>query len=461
MPIPKIIHQMWIGPRNAPRNMMLSWKFKNKDYEYIYWNDEEIKKRCMTFKCIEKINNMKEINGKCDIMRWEILYKYGGIFIDADSYCIEPLCDVFLNNSGFATYENEKVRRGLIATGTMGFFPNDAICGDIINWIFNDVSMIHLHCAWYSVGPGCLTRFIESGKYPYFSVYPSYTFLPVHHTGIRYEGHRKVFGYQEWCTSKQNYDTVNDIVIPSNMLSPLLRISILVSSYNTKIDYIKECLNSIINQIGLFCIELVWCNDGSNDKNSQLLEKELKDILACSRFLSIKYLRTQENVGLSECLSKGVNECSNELIFRMDSDDVMIPERILIQYKFMNDNPNVVICGGGMSMFNENGETQDVFHKEEINWIDFIKEENKPCWIMNHPTLCYKKSAILEIGNYNENFYENNFMEDYDLELRFMKKFGTIYNLPVILVYYRIHENQQSNNGDTKLTLEKILKKLI
>jgi inositol phosphorylceramide mannosyltransferase catalytic subunit len=212
MQIPKIIHQMWIGPKDAPHNMMSSWKTRNLDYEYIYWNEEEIKKRFMTFKCIDQINSMTEINGKCDIMRWEILCKYGGIFIDADSYCIEPLGDEFLNNDGFATYENEKVRKGLIATGTMGFHPNDAICGDIIEWIFNSSSTVELYRAWYSVGPGCLTRFIESGKYPYFSVYPSYTFLPVHHTGVRYEGHRKVFGYQEWCTSNQSYDKVNDVL---------------------------------------------------------------------------------------------------------------------------------------------------------------------------------------------------------------------------------------------------------
>jgi hypothetical protein len=464
MPIAKIIHQMWIGPKIAPYRMMNSWREKNPDYEYIFWNEEEIEKRCMKFKCVEKINSMTELNGKCDIMRWEILNEYGGIFIDADSYCIEPLGDTFINNNGFATYENEIVRRGLIATGTMGFEPKNALCGDIIDWIYNDINMIQSYCAWYSVGPGCLTRFIETGNYPTFTIFPSYLFLPQHHTGICYEGHKKVYGYQEWCTSKQSYDTVNEVMIPSCLLCPLVRISVLISSYNTREEYIKDCLNSIVNQVGLFYIEIVWCNDGSDEEHSMMLENELKNTMDSSRFINIKYIKTIQNDGLSECLSNGVLQCSNEYIFRMDSDDVMTTRRISKQYKFMTDNPDIVICGGGMKMFDENGDTQDIFHREEFKWVDFVDEKVKPSWIMNHPTLCYKKSAILEVGNYNKNYYENNIMEDYDLELRFMKKYGVLYNIPEILIYYRIHKEQISKkilDKDKDTLFRKILKKLI
>ena len=455
---------MWIGPKIAPYRMMNSWREKNPDYEYIFWNEEEIEKRCITFKCVDKINGMIELNGKCDIMRWEILNKYGGIFIDADSYCIEPLGETFINNNGFATYENEEVRKGLIATGTMGFEPNNALCRDIIDWIYNDNYTIQSHVAWYSVGPGCLTRFIDTGNYPSFSIFPSYLFLPQHHTGICYEGHKKVYGYQEWCTSKQSYDTVNKVTIPSSLLCPLIRISVLISSYNTREEYIKDCLNSIVNQIGLFYIEIVWCNDGSDEEHSNILENELKNTMDSSRFINIKYIKTKKNCGLSECLSNGVLHCSNEYIFRMDSDDVMTTRRISQQYKFLTEHPDIVICGGGIKTFDENGCTQDIFHKTEMKWVDFVNEKNKPSWIMNHPTLCYKKSAILEIGNYNKNNYENNIMEDYDLELRFMKKYGVLYNIPEILVYYRIHQDQISKkvSGKDKETLfRKILEKLI
>ena len=97
MSIPKIIHQIWIGPKPKPTKFMDTWKEKNPDFEYICWSEEEIEKRQIVFKCQEKIDEIEEINGKADILRWEILYKYGGVFLDADSICIEPIDDELLN----------------------------------------------------------------------------------------------------------------------------------------------------------------------------------------------------------------------------------------------------------------------------------------------------------------------------------------------------------------------------
>ena len=99
---------------------MNTWKTKHPDIEYIFWNEAEIEKRNMVFECSNQISLIPEINGKADIMRWEILYKYGGVFIDADSICIESLDDFFFNQSAFAAYEQENIRHGLVATGTMG-----------------------------------------------------------------------------------------------------------------------------------------------------------------------------------------------------------------------------------------------------------------------------------------------------------------------------------------------------
>ena len=81
MSIPKIIHQLWIGPKPAPINLMNTWKEKHPDFEYIYWNEAEIVKRDFKFKCQDKIDEIEEINGKADIMRWEILYSFGGVFL--------------------------------------------------------------------------------------------------------------------------------------------------------------------------------------------------------------------------------------------------------------------------------------------------------------------------------------------------------------------------------------------
>jgi len=235
--VPKILHQLWIGPHPAPHSMMATWKEKHPHFEYILWTEAEIERRGLVFVSQPVIDFMDELNGKADIMRWEILYKFGGYFVDADSICIHPFEPVpesvpesdapipcgltqpeskskeiqrsplsirakrtsyFANRSAFATFENESIRRGLVATGTMAFVPRHPLCRDIISWI-NAPESLHTIAtvkAWGAVGPGLLTRFLDTGNYPDFSVYPSHCFLPIHFTGNTYLGHKKVYAYQ-------------------------------------------------------------------------------------------------------------------------------------------------------------------------------------------------------------------------------------------------------------------------
>ena len=451
MNIPKIIHQLWIGPKPMPSKFMDTWKDKHPNFEYIRWTEAEIARRGINFECQHQINRMSEINGKADIMRWEILYHFGGIFLDADSICIEPFDDSFLSKTAFAGFENENVRKGLVATGTMGFATKHPLCRAAIDWILTNDSCPETcgHRAWFTVGPGLLTRLLETGKYSSFMVYPSYTFLPIHFTGDRYTGHKKVYAYQEWGSTKQNYEIMNAIELPNEFKDPSEWVSILVSSYNTKHMYIHECLESIKTQVGHFGIELVWINDGSDDLCSRLLELELDKFKQTTRWTKVVYEKMPTNCGISYCLKRGVEMCNNEIIIKMDSDDIMHPERISKQLQFMNSHPDCVLCGSNVQMFSENPQTnakqflQNTNHPQIITWDKY--KIVKSHWFMNHPSLCYKKSAILSVGNYNTDM--NSMSEDFELELRILKKYGVVYNIGDSLVYYRIHPDQATYNG--------------
>ena len=74
--IPRIIHQIWIGPKPAPTKFMDTWKDKHPDFEYIRWTENEMKKRGFVSNCQNRIDEMEELCGKADIIRWEILYKF-------------------------------------------------------------------------------------------------------------------------------------------------------------------------------------------------------------------------------------------------------------------------------------------------------------------------------------------------------------------------------------------------
>ena len=450
MKIPKIVHQIWIGPKPRPAAMMDTWKSMHPDFEYILWNESEITKRGLQFECIDKIGIMQEINGKADIIRWEILYKMGGYFVDADSICIEPFDEYFEDKTAFATYENESMRKGLVATGTMGFVPGHALCRDIIQWIKSDASTqdITTTRAWYSVGPGILTRFLESGKYSDFSIYPSHCFLPIHFTGPYYDGHKKVYGYQEWGTAKQSYDTMHLVTLPDSLKMPNRSVSVMITSYNTPRSYIKECLHSIKCQDGYFSIEVVWIDDCSSIEASRELLEELDHFKRTSRFCNYMYIKNETNRGASYSNNIGITLCSNDIIFKMDSDDIMMPFRMKKQLDFMDNNPTCMVCGTNVTLFKDtfiNGNSgkemlQQTNHPTLFTWEDFVM--SKSDWFMNHPTLCYRKEAVLAVSNYDIQDSRLTIIHDYDLKLRLLKKYGFICNLPEILLLYRSHPGQ-------------------
>lgn len=444
MTIPKIIHQVWIGPKEPPIKPMDTWKNKHPDFEYIRWNELEFEKRDMNFECQDKIDEMTEINGKADIIRWEILYKYGGVFIDADSICIEKIDDMLMNNKCFSGYEHEKLRPGLIATGTMGFPPKHPLVKGAIDFIKKNI--IHTNKAWITVGPGLLTQLYESGKYMDLKIFPSYTFLPIHHTNKEYQGHGKIYAYQLWgSTNFGKFDMSG--LMPDQFLKPDNEISIVIPSYNTNIRYVKECLMSIKKQVGHIGIEIVWIDDGSDELNTKLLKKALEEFEKTTRFIKIVYSKNEENKGLGYSLNRGIELCNNEIIFRMDSDDIMIPTRIQKQLEFMNNNPECVLCGTQIKMFKQvDNKFVDCGETNHLN-LDletFMKNSNNH-WLMNHPTFCFRKKQIIEVGNYNDSIHS--MCEDFELILRVLKNYGKIYNMEDILLYYRLHKDQLTYNG--------------
>jgi len=448
MSIPKIIHQLWIGPKQAPINLMNTWREKNPDFEYIFWNEAEIKKRNITFICQQKIDEIEEINGKADIMRWELLYKYGGVFLDADSICIEPIDDELMRKKSFAGWEQEELRPGLIATGTMGFPKKHPLVKQAIRWIHdNEVSQKKANLmAWQSVGPGLLTQMYNTKKFEDLFIFPSYYFLPIHLTHKEYKGHGKIYAFQAWGSTKNSYDNMNQLILPPQFLTPPKEnsVSVLISSYNTKSIYIQECLDSIKKQEGHFNIELVWINDGSDELHTKILKKYLENFKNVTRYLTIVYSENNKNKGIGYSLNRGVQLCNNDLIIKMDSDDIMMPNRILTQIEFMRLNPTIMICGAQVKLFRQSiNEVTGVTNHPSITWQDY--KTSKSHWISNHPTLCYRKTAALEIGNYNAS--STRMIEDFEFTLRMLKKYGVIYNSPEPLLYYRIHDKQVTHNG--------------
>ena len=201
--IPKVIHVFWIGDQSKrPSAWIDSWRVMNAGYDIRLWTNSEVSSQ--TWALPDLINKWfrKEIAGAVDIMRWEVLYRFGGIAIDADSECIRPLDNWLLETECFAAWENEISRPGLVATGALGCVPGHYLFRQVLIDIKEDKDPFS-GAAWQKVGPQRLTNTIARHSNLPITIYPSHYFYPKHYTGRKYEGSGQIYARQFWKSTSE------------------------------------------------------------------------------------------------------------------------------------------------------------------------------------------------------------------------------------------------------------------
>ena len=208
--IPKIFHQLWIGPKPPPKALMKTWRDFHPEWKSMFWNEKTLAEHFPGgLQNQRQFDDIRELSAKADIARFEILYKFGGLSIDADSRCINKLDDYLLINDSFSCYENEIERGNLIACGNLGATPKNALMKMLIEGIgkMNIKKIMSLpepdpwnpkYLGWRLVGPEYLTKTVVEKGYTAISIYPSYFFNPEHYTGTRYTGPAKSYGIHLW-----------------------------------------------------------------------------------------------------------------------------------------------------------------------------------------------------------------------------------------------------------------------
>lgn len=202
------------------------------------------------------------------------------------------------------------------------------------------------------------------------------------------------------------------------------KISVLLPVYNTKPTYLKTCLHSIFSQT-FEDFELVIADNGStNESTITVINEAKKD----GRVKVIDVPQQSGKKNLSVALNKGILACSHELVARMDSDDIMLPERLERQLDYFNKNWNDVDILGSQLETSSGGQTH---HKEVIDKNEYKKSTH----LCNHPTIMFKKSVILDLGGYKDT--PNYIPEDFCLWAKALKRGYKIRNMQEILLWYR------------------------
>lgn len=228
-----------------------------------------------------------------------------------------------------------------------------------------------------------------------------------------------------------------------------MQFSVLMSVYkNEKVNFFKQAIDSIINQT-VPPNEIVLVRDGIVGEQ---LQETIDQYLETYPTL-FTYIPLEENGGLGNALRLGLTYCHYELVARMDTDDICIPDRFEKQLRFFKDNPQVDMVGGNIAEFNDTPETI-IDYRCVPNTDQEIKQRLKARSPFNHQTVMFKKQAVLDAGNY-EHFY---LFEDWYLWVRMFLSGCTFGNLNEVLCYVRISEMANRRGG---LKYYKSCKKLL
>ena len=206
------------------------------------------------------------------------------------------------------------------------------------------------------------------------------------------------------------------------------KVSIIMATYQTEQENLKIAIDSILNQT-YENIELILVCDGDHEEYERMkqIEQENKN--------KMKVLLNETNKGLPYSLNKAIKQSTGEYIARLDSDDICMKNRIEKQVQFLEENPEVAVCGTNAMLFGK----QEGIKKNYFITQEQIKIQLLYMATLIHPTVMIRKT-VLEEYPYNEEFICS---QDFELWSRIIEKYP-IAIIPIVGIKYRIHDGQIS-----------------
>ncbi len=212
------------------------------------------------------------------------------------------------------------------------------------------------------------------------------------------------------------------------------KVSVCLAVYKTKPEYLRECIESILNQT-FTDFEFLIVDDCPEDKECEKIIKSYNDN-------RIKYFRNEKNLGISGARNRLLDTATGEYIAVMDHDDISLPTRFEKQVAYLDTHPE---CGV-VSCWYERFPNIKIKKKPEKN-KQIVKALKNSCPLL-HPAAMIRKSVLVE----NHLKYEGEFSpsEDYALWCRLVGK-TSFHNVPEILFRYRDHETNESKKNNQKM----------
>lgn len=239
---------------------------------------------------------------------------------------------------------------------------------------------------------------------------------------------------------------LNDFINPGEkhtiiMENKYKNYSVLMSVYyKEKPEYLKQAIESIQAQTIPTNDFVLICDGPLTDELNEVIEKKQHEIGE-----TFRVIRLTQNRGLGKALNEGIKHCKNELIARMDSDDIAYENRCERQLNAFFKFPEISICSGTVEEFFKEISIIDaerIVPETNLEIIQFAKKRNP----FNHPCVMYKKTSIEAVGSYQD-FY---LLEDYYLWVRMLRAGYQGYNIQAPLLHMRAGQDMYKRRAGWK-----------
>ena len=215
------------------------------------------------------------------------------------------------------------------------------------------------------------------------------------------------------------------------------KVSIIMPCYNSE-KYIEKAIQSVLDQT-YRNFELIIIDDDSTDKTWEIIEQYAK-----KDFRVICTKKDENEKGISKSMNKGIEMARGEYITRMDSDDIIIPEKIFRQVQFLDKNEEYGVCSVNIAMMDNLGNiyNENVYPEQKVpsEWT-FLWTNPVP----NAP--CMYRTNIIKDNNIT--FSNLRTAEDYDFLEKLITK-TKVYMINLPLYYYRYNEKSTYNKNRTE-----------
>lgn len=208
--------------------------------------------------------------------------------------------------------------------------------------------------------------------------------------------------------------------------------SVLMSVYyKEKSEYLRQAMDSMWEQT-VPTDDFVLVCDGPLNEGLDAVIGEMQD-----RHSELQVVRLEKNGGLGNALNEGLKHCKNDLVARMDSDDIAFPDRCERQLNIFFSHPEVSICSGTILEFRDdvNNITGRRVLPQNDKEIKSFSHKRNP---FNHPAVMLRRSAVNAAGGYNETYH---LFEDYYLWIRMLRAGAKGYNIKEPILYMRTSED--------------------